>query len=955
MQTVERLRQERSTYEHQREKFTRKDGKFEITSADVPDIQRLRSTGSTWKQIADAKYPGIHWQRVRLRCLEQLKLCSEELGMNATEANVQQTGNINLAQSPRLQAAYSTWQSVMDELYLGLSYQQVRYASSVRQTRDHGKPGRPVGSGLRLSSADLAEIQRLRESRHTWQHITNAMYPSQSIQQVQYAFKRQFDGHRERRPVFEISSADLAEIHHLRQSQKTWQQIADAKYPGTAYWLVRDAFTRQFDGQTTGRPKFIIPSSDIAEICHLHQSQKTWQQIVDAKYPGTAHWLVRDAFVRQFDGQSKSGRPKFTIPSADFAKIRSLREVKMSWTAIATLMYPNIKYQTLSNAFAQQTGEGGESKITRHKLVMTSADVAKIRSLREVEAPWTAIGALMYPNLSVTTVRAAFVRQTGDRDVADGWRPRFNIPPTDMADVRRLRSEGRTWEQIKDMKYPGRNFQVIRKAFLHQDDEHAELKRQSPSRMTSVEVADIQRLRDEGMTWPHIRDVKYPGRHHEYVAKAFLQHGGVRSERKCRQPQTTVMSPAGMADSQRLRKKGKTREPIHAPKNSVKSSQRLRHVFLQQSKPQSARNLRSSRVSISPAVLADIQRLRAADTPWREITALYLPDKSLEAARMLILRRMEGLHGTDNKHMWLRSTGAPRALEITPADFQEIRRLLEAKMVWEQITLLRYPGENRWNVRKAFLREEAKRGEERRSRLRCVEMNPSDIRDIQSLRQAKTTGEEIKRLRYPDKNRLSVRRAFLREEAKHATKRRSELPALEMNLSDIEEIQRLRRAKTPWEKITRLKYADEDPLSVRQAYLRDKERHRTRAGRPRALELAPTDAQKIERLLERRTSWQNIMVLLYPDQHHWNVRKAFLRWEKDEANKGRGRQSDLEFRPKDIREIKRLRKAKRTWQDVTALMYPGRNPYNVRRAFHRQTADKVSNEEEFDVNTEEEE
>jgi hypothetical protein len=276
-------------------------------------------------------------------------------------------------------------------------------------------------------------------------------------------------------------------------------------------------------------------------------------------------------------------------------------------------------------------------------------------------------------------------------------------------------------------------------------------------------------------------------------------------------------------------------------------------------------------------------------------------------------------------------------------------------MVWEQITLLRYPGENRWNVRKAFLREEAKRGEERRSRLRCVEMNPSDIRDIQSLRQAKTTWEEIKRLRYPDKNRLSVRRAFLREEAKHATKRRSELPALEMNLSDIEEIQRLRRAKTPWEKITRLKYADEDPLSVRQAYLRDKERHRTRAGRPRALELAPTDAQKIERLLERRTSWQNIMVLLYPDQHHWNVRKAFLRWEKDEANKGRGRQSDLEFRPKDIREIKRLRKAKRTWQDVTALMYPGRNPYNVRRAFHRQTADKVSNEEEFDVNTEEEE
>jgi hypothetical protein len=268
-------------------------------------------------------------------------------------------------------------------------------------------------------------------------------------------------------------------------------------------------------------------------------------------------------------------------------------------------------------------------------------------------------------------------------------------------------------------------------------------------------------------------------------------------------------------------------------------------------------------------VLADIQRLRAADTPWREITALYLPDKSLEAARRLILRRLEGLHGTGNKHMWLRPTGAPRALEIIPADFQEIRRLPDAEMVWEKITLLKYPGENHWNVRKAFLREEAK----------------------------------------------------------HPTKRRS---GLEMNLSDSREIQRLLRAMTPREEITRLKYPDEDPLSVRKAYLRDKNgRDRTRGGRPRALEIAPADIKKIESLLERRTSWQDITMLLYPDQHHWNVRKAFLRWEEDEENKGRGRPSDLEFRLKDVRKIKRLREAKLTWPDVTALMYPGRNPYSV--------------------------
>lgn len=60
----------------------KKEEHFTVTSDDVREIQRLRSAGFTWSQIAVANYPGVRWTRVRERFLKQLEPRSEELGTN---------------------------------------------------------------------------------------------------------------------------------------------------------------------------------------------------------------------------------------------------------------------------------------------------------------------------------------------------------------------------------------------------------------------------------------------------------------------------------------------------------------------------------------------------------------------------------------------------------------------------------------------------------------------------------------------------------------------------------------------------------------------------------------------------------------------------------------------------------------------------------------------------------
>lgn len=292
------------------------------------------------------------------------------------------------------------------------------------------------------------------------------------------------------------------------------------------------------------------------------------------------------------------------------------------------------------------------------------------------------------------------------------------------------------------------------------------------------------------------------------------------------------------------------------------------------------------KIPISPAVLANIKRLRAANTTWPEITALHFPGKGHMRMRNLVLRRMERLYGAANKHTWMNAPGPPRALAIVPADYSEIRRLLAAGMSWPEVTRSMYLGENDWNVRRAFLREE----ETQRAKAKC------------------------------------------------------QLPALRISLSDIREIQRLRQANTTWQEITRLKFPDEHHSNVRRVFLRDEETLRTdRKGRPAAIELRAMELREIRRMLELKMQWRDITTLLYPEQNWQNVRRAFLR-EKANHPRPMGRARAIQLQPKDVEKIKHLRGLKLTWSDVAAMAYPGQRWSNVRNAFLRLTAGEATSE-----------
>ena len=174
--------------------------------------------------------------------------------------------------------------------------------------------------------------------------------------------------------------------------------------------------------------------------------------------------------------------------------------------------------------------------------------------------------------------------------------------------------------------------------------------------------------------------------------------------------------------------------------------------------------------------------------------------------------------------------------------------------------------------------------------------------------------------------------------------------------ADHEEIKRLLEAKTSWEEITRLEYPDQKWWSVRRATLRHEIHDRgKRNGRPPALKIGPKEIRKIERLREKGGTCQEITETMYPDRNLQNVRKAFMR-----ANMGGeyatrlGRPPRIKLRSIDVRRIKRLRKSKLTWARITALMYPDSHHQVVRKAFLCKKADKATSKEVFAAETEEE-
>lgn len=470
---------------------------------------------------------------------------------------------------------------------------------------------------------------------------------------------------------------------------------------------------------------------------------------------------------------------------------------RYAWKGFATLTCPGLRHHDVRVRVTcpRQTG-GHRSNSSKH----------------------AAIAAQTYPKTTNReSLRKAYVEQMGASTRAQRA-PNFDFSSADMSDIQRLRHEGKTWGQITDMKYPGRNWKSVRRAVLQQDNGAGEYRKPCPRKMSSADMADIKRLRQGGKTWDQIRDMKYPGRTSGSLRKDVLRQSSEAGE--FRKPALSKMPPAEIADIKRLLLEGKTWEQIRVMKFPAQSAELVRISFLKQEGNRSDR-YRPITDKITPAVLEDIKRLRAAKTKWHEIVAMYLPKKHPMTARDFILQRMEKLYGAENRHTWMYPPG-PQPFEIPPADHEEIKRLLEAKTSWEEITRLKYPDQKWWSVRRAALRHEIHDLDKRNGRPPALKIGPKENQKIERLREKGGTWQEITETMYPDRNVQNVRMAFMRaNKGKEYATRLGRPPRIKKLRSiDVRRIKRLRKSKLTWEAVTASMYPDLAPKTVRLAFLR---------------------------------------------------------------------------------------------------------------------------------------
>ena len=210
------------------------------------------------------------------------------------------------------------------------------------------------------------------------------------------------------------------------------------------------------------------------------------------------------------------------------------------------------------------------------------------------------------------------------------------ITSAEMVNIKRLRHEGKTWDQITDMKYSGNTPEALRVALLRQDNGAGKYRRLSIGKITSAEMADIKRLRHEGKTWGHIRDMKYSGNTSEGLRIAVTRQSGEGGE--FRNPKVIKMPPANVTEIKRLRLEGKTWEQIRDMKFPGRLASRVRENFLRHD--DSRDELRKQPpLKLPPAEVADIHRLLAAGKPWKEISALKYPKRNYPAVRRAFLKQ----------------------------------------------------------------------------------------------------------------------------------------------------------------------------------------------------------------------------------------------------------------------------------------------------------------------------
>lgn len=117
-------------------------------------------------------------------------------------------------------------------------------------------------------------------------------------------------------------------------------------------------------------------------------------------------------------------------------------------------------------------------------------------------------------------------------------RPRDSLSLTfeQIRELEESRARGLTWRSIQAQKFPDVKVDSLRSAYERQGGRMSSYSRKNPLLISSADVDLVQRLRTEGKTWQEISELSvFSGRAPESVARAFRVHVAVRRRQESKE------------------------------------------------------------------------------------------------------------------------------------------------------------------------------------------------------------------------------------------------------------------------------------------------------------------------------------------------------------------------------------------------------------------------------------
>lgn len=250
-----------------------------------------------------------------------------------------------------------------------------------------------------------------------------------------------------------------------------------------------------------------------------------------------------------------------------------MHEQGLSWETIQQKLFPQISVYALERTYSQETRFLKGTSCANTKL--SSADKQVVGRLLSEGKTWRQISSFLRPELSVSfasRLKLLYLRQTGEEDTRARYIP-LEITAADVADIERLRDTGMYWRQIVQLKYPGRHLKTVHRAYTVLTGKRS----RKPLYDFSVsEVQDIERLREDGKTWPQIRDLKYPERSETFAANLLRRY---LRDKERDDAGLGKMSFTDVRDIERMRQLNATWDQIRALKYPKRSERWVQQRF----------------------------------------------------------------------------------------------------------------------------------------------------------------------------------------------------------------------------------------------------------------------------------------------------------------------------------------------------------------------------------------